>query len=77
MELLNLVGLNCPMPVIKLKKYLSENKGRAIHVELHLSDRSGLKDMPAFCSQQGLNCILLRQSENEFVFEISNQKLSG
>ena len=73
MELLNFVGLNCPMPVIKLKKYLSENKGRDIHVELHLSDRSGLKDVPAFCRQQGLNCMIVRQEEAEFVFEVSSQ----
>lgn len=66
---LNLVGLVCPMPLLKLKKFLAENEGEAIDVELVLSDKGSLKDVPAFCSQQGLSCELLR-SEPEIVFRV-------
>lgn len=66
---LNFVGLVCPMPLLKLKKYLAENKGKTIDVEIVLSDKGGLKDVPAFCTQQGLSCELLK-SEAEIVFRV-------
>lgn len=56
---LNLEGLACPMPVIKLKKYLSEHKGEAMDITLTISDKAGLKDIPAFCKQAGLVCELI------------------
>lgn len=66
---LNLVGLVCPMPLLKLKKYLAENSGKSIDVELVLTDKGSLKDVPAFCAQQGLSCELLK-SEAEIVFRV-------
>lgn len=59
---LNLVGLVCPIPIIRLKKYLAENSAHAIDVELLISDKSGLKDVPAFCKQVGLQCQLLEET---------------
>ncbi len=61
---LNLVGLVCPMPIIKLKKYLAENSGKKIDVVLEISDKSGLRDIPAFCQQAGLMCELLGENPN-------------
>jgi len=68
---LNFVGLVCPMPIIKLKKYLVENKDQIINVELLISDKSGLKDIPAFCEQSGLSCELMA-NENVIRFKIQN-----
>ncbi|WP_321326708.1 sulfurtransferase TusA family protein [Thiomicrorhabdus sp.] len=56
---LNLEGLACPMPVIKLKKYLAEHKGETVEINLIISDKAGLRDIPAFCKQAGLSCELI------------------
>ena len=61
---LDFIGLACPMPVIKLKKYLAENKDQEIDVTLLLSDRSSLKDIPAFCKYIKLSCELVEESAN-------------
>lgn len=59
---LDLTGLACPMPIIKLKKFLAENfqKGSQNRLENNLyvvfTDKGGLKDIPAFCQQAGLRC---------------------
>lgn len=68
---LDFLGLVCPMPIIKLKKYLAENKGKTISVELLISDKSGLNDVPAFCEQFGLNCELISDG-NVIRFKIQN-----
>lgn len=47
-------GMACPMPIIKLKKCLAENPGQEIVFMIELSDSGGLRDVPAFCQQQGL-----------------------
>jgi len=59
---LNLSGLVCPMPIIKLKKFLAENNEQELDVLLTISDKSGLKDIPAFCKHVGLSCTLLEDS---------------
>lgn len=68
---LNFTGLVCPMPIIKLKKFLAENKGQPIDCELLITDKGGVKDIPAFCSQVGLRCELLC-SDVEIRFKITN-----
>lgn len=71
MEKLDCSGLACPMPVIKLKKFIAQKDGQSFNVEFKLTDRGGLKDIPAFCNQQGLMCVL-KQDDKEIVFEIAN-----
>ncbi|WP_178862973.1 sulfurtransferase TusA family protein [Thiomicrorhabdus cannonii] len=59
MECLDLTGLACPMPLIKLKKYLAETAGQSRPFLVSVSDRGALKDIPAFCLQKGLACQLV------------------
>ncbi len=55
-------GLACPMPMIKLKKCLAQNPMVDAQISMELTDTGGLKDVPAFCQQQGLQCKLVQQS---------------
>jgi len=55
-------ALACPMPIIKLKKCLAQNIAQNTHILMQLTDKSGLKDIPAFCQQQGLGFELLEQA---------------
>jgi tRNA 2-thiouridine synthesizing protein A len=59
---LDLTGLVCPMPLIKLKKALVTGADAGVFRVL-VSDRGGLKDIPAFCAQQGLSCELVAQDK--------------
>jgi tRNA 2-thiouridine synthesizing protein A len=45
-------GLNCPLPVLRLRKYLLTAPAGA-EVELLATDRAALKDVPAFCTANG------------------------
>jgi len=60
---LDLTGLVCPMPIIKLKKFIAENGKTEVNVLLTITDKSGIKDIPAFCKQAGLRCVLVEESE--------------
>ena len=68
---LDYAGLVCPMPILKLKKYLAQNKGLIVDIDLVLSDKGSLRDIPAFCQQAGLSCTLLK-SEPEIRFNIKS-----
>ncbi|MDG6774063.1 sulfurtransferase TusA family protein [Thiomicrorhabdus sp. ZW0627] len=69
MQELDFTGLACPMPIIKLKKFLAESSGLREPFIVVLSDKGGLKDIPAFCQQQKLFCEL-KKTEPFFVFQI-------
>jgi tRNA 2-thiouridine synthesizing protein A len=45
-------GLNCPLPVLRLRKYLLTAPA-GVEVELLATDRAALKDVPAFCRANG------------------------
>jgi tRNA 2-thiouridine synthesizing protein A len=45
-------GLNCPLPVLRLRKVLLASSPGTV-VELLATDRAALKDVPAFCAAQG------------------------
>jgi tRNA 2-thiouridine synthesizing protein A len=45
-------GLNCPLPVLKLRKALRGGRGGQ-GVVLLATDRAALRDVPAFCAAQG------------------------
>ncbi|MCL1825470.1 MAG: sulfurtransferase TusA family protein [Betaproteobacteria bacterium] len=53
-------GLNCPLPVLRLKKALSEVSGGRI-VRVLATDPSSVKDFEAFTRQTGHE--LLQQTE--------------
>jgi tRNA 2-thiouridine synthesizing protein A len=45
-------GLNCPLPVLRLRKRLMDIPAGGT-VDLLASDRAALRDVPAFCEAQG------------------------
>lgn len=45
-------GLNCPLPVLRLRKRLRDLGGGA-RVDLLATDRAALRDVRAFCEAQG------------------------
>ncbi|WP_353957019.1 sulfurtransferase TusA family protein [Thiomicrospira sp. R3] len=51
----DLTNYRCPMPLIKLKKVLTEHSAE-LEFKLFLSDPAALKDVPAFCHQMNLQC---------------------
>lgn len=67
---LDVTGMPCPMPIIKLKKFLSERGGEIIKLKLMASDYSALKDVPAFCSQQNIKCEFLQDNDGILEFEV-------
>ncbi|MGE4498852.1 MAG: sulfurtransferase TusA family protein [Hydrogenovibrio sp.] len=67
-DVLDVSGLPCPMPLVKLKKYLSQNPN-AERVTLIATDKGALKDIPAFCQVYGLPCELV-SSEEKITFLI-------
>lgn len=69
MTTLDFTGLACPMPIIKLKKYLAQNRQQSAEVIVQLTDRGGLRDIPAFCKQQNLECELM-QEDDMIIFKV-------
>jgi len=66
-------GLNCPLPVLRLKKALAEVSGGRV-VRVLATDPSSVKDFEAFTTQTGHE--LLRQgetSDNTFEFYIRHK----
>lgn len=63
---LDVKGLNCPLPILRTKKTLSEmDSGQVLRVLA--TDPGSLKDFPAFAKQTGNE--LVEQREENRVFE--------
>lgn len=69
MQRLDFTGLVCPMPIIKLKKFLSQHPRLQEPFIIIVSDQGALKDIPAFCQQQALTC-QLKQTQPIIEFQI-------
>ena len=64
-------GLNCPLPILRTKKALSEmSTGQVLRVLA--TDRGAVKDFQAFAKQTGNH--LLTSSEDGQVFEFFFQR---
>ena len=64
---LDVKGLNCPLPILRTKKALSEmTSGQVLHVLA--TDAGAVKDFQAFAKQTGNQ--LLSCEESGLVFEI-------
>ncbi len=60
-------GLNCPLPIIKTKKALSElTSGQVLKVLS--TDAGSVKDMQAFASQTGNELLGSEAQGSEYVF---------
>lgn len=58
-------GLNCPLPILRVKKALSELSGGQV-LKVLATDPGSVKDFQAFSKQTGHE--LLSQEENDGVF---------
>ena len=65
-------GLNCPLPVLRLRKYLLAAPA-GTKVELLASDRAALRDVPAFCAAHGHGVRTLRAEGSDLCFAITAQ----
>lgn len=63
---LDVKGLNCPLPILRTKKALSEmSSGQVLRVQA--TDANSVKDFQAFAKQTGND--LLSTSEADLIFE--------
>lgn len=63
---LDVKGLNCPLPILRTKKALSEmSSGQVLRVQA--TDANSVKDFQAFAKQTGND--LLSTSEADQIFE--------
>jgi tRNA 2-thiouridine synthesizing protein A len=69
-------GLNCPLPVLKARKALSEmNNGQRLH--LIATDLGANKDIPAFCKMTGNPLISAEEAEGKLHFIIEKGEANG
>ena len=60
---LNLNGLNCPLPVLKTKKFLA-NLEAETQVKITTTDPASLIDLQDFCSKTGHKIIAQNTEDN-------------
>ncbi len=60
-------GLNCPLPILSTKKFLSELTSGQI-LKVIATDPGSVKDMQAFAKQTGNELLSSAESAGEFVF---------
>ncbi|MFZ3088316.1 MAG: sulfurtransferase TusA family protein [Methylotenera sp.] len=65
-------GLNCPLPILRCKKGLSD-MGAAQVLKIIATDPGSVKDFNAFCVQTGHELLQLDQSETSFTFYIKKR----
>lgn len=62
-------GLNCPLPILRAKKSISQlNAGQVLRIVA--TDPGSLKDFEAFCKQTGNDLLDSVQQGNEYLFNI-------
>jgi tRNA 2-thiouridine synthesizing protein A len=65
-------GLNCPLPILRAKKALSELESGQI-LKITATDPSSVKDFAAFCKQTGNALISSVETATDFVFVIAKR----
>ncbi|MCP5073142.1 MAG: sulfurtransferase TusA family protein [Rhodobacteraceae bacterium] len=70
-HVLNVEGLNCPLPILKAKKMLKSVPAGEV-LSVRATDPGSVADFAAFCRQTG-NELLSSSSEGDvYVFEIKS-----
>ena len=70
-RVLDTKGLNCPLPVLKLKKAMKEVPSGAI-LQVLTTDPGSVADFEAFCRQTGKELVDAKTEGDVFVFLIRN-----
>ncbi len=66
---IDVCGLNCPLPILRAKKFLSTmESGEVLHVIS--TDPGSIKDFEAFSNQTGNKLMDSREDNNKFYFLI-------
>ncbi len=65
-------GLNCPLPILRCKKGLSE-LGASQVLKVISTDAGSVKDFNAFCVQTGHELLQLDEDETSFTFYIKKR----
>jgi len=60
-------GLNCPMPVIKVKKALEEMESGQV-LKMEATDKGSLKDIPAFAKRTENELLEMKEEGGTFIF---------
>ena len=60
-------GLNCPLPILRTKKSLSDMEQGQV-LKIVATDPGSVKDFQAFAKQTGHDLLESGQSNNEFIF---------
>ena len=68
---LDATGLNCPLPVLKTKKFLRNMKSGEI-LEVLCTDPGSQKDFSAFCNQTGNVLIESKEQDGIYKYLIKN-----
>lgn len=68
-EILDVKGLNCPLPVLRTKKAMKAvPKGQVLTVEA--TDPATMRDIAALCEASGFALLSAQERDGVFVFEI-------
>jgi tRNA 2-thiouridine synthesizing protein A len=67
-------GLNCPLPILRCKKGLSEIEASQV-LKVISTDPGSVKDFNAFCVQTGHELLQLDQDDSTFIFYIKKRSV--
>ena len=68
-------GLNCPLPILRCKKGLSELSTAQV-LKIISTDPGSVKDFKAFCAQTGHELLQLDEVNHTYVFYIRKRAAS-
>jgi tRNA 2-thiouridine synthesizing protein A len=60
-------GLNCPLPILRAKKALTDMQSGQV-LRIVSTDLGSVKDFQAFCKQTGNELLSQTQASNEYTF---------
>ncbi len=66
---LDATNLNCPLPILRCKKGLSEINAAQV-LKIMATDPGAVKDFQAFCKQTGHELLQLDEAEGVYTFYI-------
>jgi len=70
-QVLDVKGLNCPLPILKARKTL-KGMDKGTTLEVLATDPGAVKDFEAFCRVTGNTLVETRVEDNVYAFVIKN-----
>lgn len=65
-------GLNCPLPMLRCKKGLSDMEASQV-LKIIATDPGSVKDFNAFCMQTGHELLQLEEENSAYIFYIKKR----